>query len=955
MIGLKCLFLLAFLMMNAQAASTAPFLEAPLRHQEECTVELWVKPAPNCPAGARLVDYCLMSGRSSFLVEMGKQGRVRFLGGTGGEVIESTEALPSNQWSHLVAQISWPRTVDKKPVSGQMQLWVQGKKVGTVDHPQPPPLGSRHGFGLRFGGDYSGGHRFVGDLQRVTVHQRLLTEEEILARRDAPSIAAPALSPAVPVSPAATPQGEYLLSYQQPAFEWVQALPVGNGRLGAMVYGGIQQEVLQLNEDTVWAGGPYDPANPEGLAAMQEGRRLIFAGKGEEAAKLLHAKFNGKPNRGLQYQPLGRLLLDFPQSTAPVTNYNRTLDLDSAIARTSYEINGVTYTREVFATAPDQVLVMRLTASKPRSLSFTATLDTLLKNPEVGMDGNCLTLSSISTEAQGIPGQVKTHTRLFAQNQGGTLTLNGKGLVVEKADSVTLLLSAATNYVNWKDLSADPVSRAKAWLEPATGKAYADLRLSHVTDYQKLFRRVSLHLGSGSGSQLPTDERVRNFKNGQDPALAALFFQYGRYLLISSSRPGDQPANLQGIWNDLLTPPWGSKYTININAQMNYWPAEITNLSECHEPLLQMIQELPEPGARTARVMYGAKRGWVAHHNTDGWRATAPIDANDAGIQPLGGAWLCTHLWEHYLFTGDQEFLRKAYPTLKGACEFFLETLVPHPQFKWLVTCPSNSPEIGGVVAGPTMDNAILRDLFAATAEAAKILQIDETFAQELRTTRAKLAPFQIGKWGQLQEWLEDKDDPKSTHRHVSHLYALYPSAQISPATPELFNAARVSLNARGDAGTGWSIAWKINFWARLLDGDRSFGMISNLLGPPGHLGDRFEMEGGTYPNLFDAHPPFQIDGNFGATAGMAELLLQSHAGEIVLLPALPKAWPTGSVKGLCVRGGFVIDLEWKNGALVTAQITSRHGTKTPLRYAQQKIELNLQPGESRTLNTNLQ
>lgn len=747
-----------------------------------------------------------------------------------------------------------------------------------------------------------------------------------------------------------------MLWYDRPASQWVEALPIGNGRLGGMVFGGIEQERIQLNEDTVWAGSPYDPANPNALEAIKEGRRLIFEGKVAEAAKLLKEKDMGNPPRQMQYQPLADLNLTFPSTGEPVTEYVRTLELDTAVARTVFKRGGVTFTREVFSSAPDQVEVVHLTADKPGAIEFTAGLKTLLNNPQYRLEGGVLCLTSTTTDSRGIPGKVQTETRCAVINRGGSESVAPKGeqITVKGANEAVILVAAATNFKNWKDISGNPAARAAAYLAPALKKPFPKLLSDHVAEHQKLFNRVSIDLGTGPNSGLPTDERVRLFEKGGDPGLAALLFQFGRYLLIASSRPGTQPANLQGLWNDSLTPAWASKYTININAEMNYWPAETANLSECHLPLLKLVQELVEPGSRTAQVMYGA-HGWVAHHNTDLWRATAPVDNNGAGIWPMGGAWLCTHLWEHYLFTGDKEFLKTAYPTMKGACEFFLDVLVEHPQYHWLVTCPSFSPEHGPFCAGPTMDMAILRDLFGQTEQAAQVLGIDTEFRERLVSTRAKLAPFQIGKFGQLQEWLEDIDQESDTHRHVSHLYALFPSSQISSKTPDLMKAARVTLNGRGDAGTGWSLAWKINFWARLLDGDRAFKILSNQLGVPGHLGKGFDTAGGTYPNLFDAHPPFQIDGNFGAVSGIVEMLLQSHTGEIALLPALPSAWPEGNVRGLRARGGFEVDETWKNGKLSRATVRSIYGTACTVVYNGMRAELKLKPGEAAILNGDLQ
>jgi len=497
------------------------------------------------------------------------------------------------------------------------------------------------------------------------------------------------------------------------------------------------------------------------------------------------------------------------------------------------------------------------------------------------------------------------------------------------------------------------VARAKEPLEKAASLSYEDILNAHIADYQKLFNRVTFTLPLGPDSSLPTDQRLLNFDNGKDPQLAALFFQFGRYLLISCSRPGGQAATLQGLWNDSLTPPWESKYTININTEMNYWPAEPDNLSECAEPLFNLISDISQSGARTAKSMYGA-RGWVAHHNTDIWRATGPIDFAPTGMWPMGGAWLCTHLWEHYEFTGDKDFLKKAYPIMKGSCEFFFDTLVEHPKYHYLVTCPSYSPENGTQTAGPTMDNEILRDLFSETAEAAKILGLDQSFQDQAIATMNRLPPLKVGKGGQLQEWIEDLDSPDDHNRHVSHLYGLYPSSQINAKTPEFFKAARQSLLWRGDAGTGWSLAWKINFWARLLDGDHAFLILSNQLSLPGSHGQSFDTGGGTFPNLFDAHPPFQIDGNFGAVSGMTEMLLQSHTGQIDLLPALPSAWPEGQITGLRARGGFEISETWKAGKLTLATIKSINGTHAKVHYDSKTVDLKLAPGESVNLDAEL-
>ncbi len=646
------------------------------------------------------------------------------------------------------------------------------------------------------------------------------------------------------------------LRYDDAAKEWTEALPIGNGFIGAMVFGGAPQERIQLNEHTLWAGGPHDYSNPNGLKILPEVRRLIFEEKFTEAIDLMSKDFMSIPLNQLEYQTAGDLTINFPGHESP-SDYRRELDLATAIHRTSYMVNGTQFHRETFVSNPDRVLVLRITGNQPGQINLVASLSSPQKSA-VSADNGLATLTGISGESQGIPGQVKFAVLAKVIAEGGSVRAENSRVSVQGADFVTLFVSIATSYRNYKEVSADSLHLANGHLESALSKSYEELRESHIEDHGTLFNRVHLDLGEAK-TGLTTDKRIHQFSDGQDKGLAALYFQYGRYLMIASSRPGGQAATLQGIWNDSLTPPWGSKYTVNINTEMNYWPVETCALSECHEPLFQMLSEVAETGSETAKVQYGAK-GWVLHHNTDGWRGTAPIDGASWGVWPTGGAWLSTHLWQHYLFTGDKKALAKHYPLIKGSSQFFLDTLVTYPGTSWLVTCPSTSPENShhpnaGTCAGPTMDMQILRDLFEACANASEALGIDPDLRQQVRETRARLAPMQIGHLGQLQEWLQDwdADAPEIHHRHVSHMYGVFPSQQIDPVrTPELAGAARKSLAMRGDAGTGWSLAWKINIWARLLDGDHAFRLIQMALRPEGDGG------GGVYPNLFDAHPPFR-------------------------------------------------------------------------------------------------
>lgn len=790
---------------------------------------------------------------------------------------------------------------------------------------------------------------------------------------------------------------ELKIYFDRPANIWEEALPLGNGRMGAMVFGGqrtIQKieipgqpeqqvesinyavERIQFNEETLWTGKPHDYVRPGALEALPQIRQLIFEGKQDEAADLVRARFLSNPVRQKAYQPFGDLRFSFP-GHENVSNYRRELDLDTAIATVTYQVDGVTYTRETLASHPAGAVFARFTASQPGKVSFKLKIDSPHERSQSRrVDEQTLALFGQVTDNAKEPiapeEGMKFEARVRVNTQGGSVSVTDTDLTVENADSAVLILVAHTNYVNFQDTSADPTGRCAEQLQKISDLSFEQVKSDHIKDHQQLFRRVRVDFGESDLAKLPTNQRLDRISNAvkaweratqqqssplpdaaqglrEDPSFAALYFQMGRYMLIACSRPGDEPANLQGVWNELRNPPWESKFTTNINFEMNYWPAEVTNLAELHEPMFDMIEDLMISGARTAREQYGIHRGWVLHHNTDQWRGTAPINNID-GMWPTGAAWLSYHMWEHYLFGGDREFLAKrAYPALKGASEFFVDFLIEDPKTGYLVTNPSHSPEQGPLNAGPAMDMQLIRANFDATIEASEILGIDEDWRETLRRTRDRLVPDQIGKHGQLQEWQDDVDVPNNNHRHMSPLWGLYPGAQFTPDDPRVFNAAKVLLQWRGDGSTGWSYAWRIPLWARVYDGNFAIRQLY------------LQLSKRTFPNLFDKCGPFQVDGNFGATGGLPELWVQSHqripgtrTPILHLLPALPDIWPAGEVTGLRARGGFEVDLKWEQSKLVSARIQSKLGGPVRIRLGDQTVDLNTQQGASYIVHSDL-
>ncbi len=764
---------------------------------------------------------------------------------------------------------------------------------------------------------------------------------------------------------------ELKLWYDAPARQWTDALPLGNGRLGAMVFGTPAQERIQINEETIWGGGPHNNVNYAAKDGLDQIRTALWEGRRSDAQALCDQYISSKSAHGMPYQTAGSLMLDFDGIT-DFTDYYRELDIDRAVALTRFKANGTEYTRECFVSFPDQVIAVRLTASAKGALTFKASYNLpyredriISRSAQVTGKQAVMTVSCKGDDHEGIEGKIRFTDKTLIIPEGGQMTADDNTIAVSGADAVTIYISIGTNFVNYQSVSGDENQVADRWIEPLSKgkKKYDKMLADHIAAYQKQFHTVTMDLGTNDQAKLPTDQRVAQFASNFDPQLVTLYFQFGRYLLICCSQPGGQAANLQGIWNESRQAPWDGKYTTNINVEMNYWPAFVCGIPQTFDPFLQLVKDCAEHGKETA-AMYGC-RGWTLHHNTDIWRSTGAVDGAYNGMWPTGAAWFCQQIWDGYLFNQDPKYLKEIYPIMKSACEFFIDFLVEEPVSgnKYLVIAPSYSPENaphvqdvlgkGNIttVFGATMDNQMMADLFGNMIEAAALMgEKDAEFVNTLKTVKSRLAPMKIGSWGQLQEWFEDWDDPKDNHRHVSHLWGMYPGRQITAdGTPDLFKAVRTSLEARGDESTGWSMGWKVCLWARLLDGNHAYKLIQDQIKPAGGRG--FGGRGGTYNNLFDAHPPFQIDGNFGCTAGIAEMLVQSHTGKVVLLPALPDVWKDGTVKGLQCRGGFILDeLTWKNGKPATVKVRSTVGGKLNISWNGQDQSIDTKSGKVYTI-----